>query len=105
MIRLVEIGQQAAIAAPNAGPILPVDQKRRIPRRDGVIDLVEVHEGKGFPCDLAQGVWIFDEAIQDTGTALGALMAALPGRLASQINMLYTAHRGQRWAKTGRRQG
>ena len=41
----------------------------------------------------------------DTGTALGALMAALPGRLAGQINMLYTAHRGQRWAKTGRRQG
>jgi hypothetical protein len=41
----------------------------------------------------------------DTGTALGALMAAIPGRLASQISLLYQGQRGQRWARTGRRHG
>ena len=41
----------------------------------------------------------------DTGTALGALMAAIPGRLASQLSLLYQGQRGQRWARTGRRQG
>lgn len=41
----------------------------------------------------------------DQRTELGALMAMLPGQMASQIQMLYQAQRGQRWAATGHRDG
>jgi hypothetical protein len=34
-----------------------------------------VHEGQSFPCDLAEGVGVFNEAAQDTGTALGRFIS------------------------------
>ena len=37
----------------------------------------------------------------DRSTELGALMAVLPPELASQVSMLYSTMRGQRWAATG----
>lgn len=42
----------------------------------------------------ALGAW-------DSSTELGALVAVLPPELASQVSVLYSTMRGQRWAATG----
>lgn len=61
----------------------------------GVCALVEelmARPGEADPGPL--GGW-------DRRSAFGVLMSAIPRELARSITLLYQAHRGQRWARTG----
>ena len=74
VVRLVEVGEQTAITAPDTGLAIAIHQELGISRRDGFVDFVKMQEGQSFPGNLAKRMGVFNQAVQDTGPALGSLI-------------------------------
>ncbi len=74
VIRLIEVRQKAAVTATHAAIAVSVNELRRVGRLDGLVDIVEVHDGKRSLGHLPQSKWVLNQAAQDASAAFGGLI-------------------------------
>ena len=67
VIRLVEIGEQAAIAPADTGLPIVTGEQVGIARCDRFIDLLKVHKDQRLSGDFAEGLRILDQTVQHPG--------------------------------------
>ena len=73
VIRLIVVGEQAAVAPPHAGRLRGVDKEIRISGCDRRINPVEMHHLEGATGDACKGVPFPAESRKDAGSAFGSL--------------------------------